>query len=99
MLFLNTLVNSAPTLEERVEIRADLMYTGLLEGIEQLKALTSDEAVGTSELSDEHYELDPGIRQGQEPEREETPHGRKGEQAEGGGRREEEEDVDDEEGP
>ncbi len=43
MLFINTLVNSAMDLEERIEIRADLIYTGILDAVERLKNQSVDD--------------------------------------------------------
>jgi hypothetical protein len=45
MLFINTVVVTAADLEERIEIRADLVYTGILEALENLKSHTLDERV------------------------------------------------------
>jgi Diaphanous FH3 Domain len=43
MLFINTLVNCAMDIEERVEIRADLIYTGMLDAVERLKNQSVDD--------------------------------------------------------
>jgi hypothetical protein len=43
ILFLNTVVNTATDLEERLEIRADLIYSGILPTVEKLKQLCFDE--------------------------------------------------------
>ena len=45
MFFLNTVVNSSVELEDRLEIRADLIYAGILPTIEKLKVLCFDELV------------------------------------------------------
>jgi len=47
MLFINTTVNTAVDMEERIEIRADLVYSGLLETIENLKRHTLEEQADT----------------------------------------------------
>ena len=57
MLFLNTVVNTASELEERLEIRADLIYSGMLRTVEKLKQTCFDElgtdAEGNKESSEE----------------------------------------------
>jgi hypothetical protein len=60
MLFINTLVNSAMDLEERIEIRADLIYTGILDAVERLKNQSVDDFAETGDeaLSDDRIELD-----------------------------------------
>ena len=45
LFFLNTVVNSSLALEDRLEIRADLIYAGVLPAIEALKLLCFDELV------------------------------------------------------
>lgn len=57
MLFVNTLVNSAPDVEQRVEMRGELVRAGVLEAIERLKQETL--AVSTAKgLADDAYELE-----------------------------------------
>ncbi|CAM9408804.1 unnamed protein product [Chrysoparadoxa australica] len=60
MLFINTLINSAMDLEERIEIRADFIYTGVLDAVERLKNQSVDDfaEVGDEALSDDRIELD-----------------------------------------
>eukprot|EP00752_Nemacystus_decipiens_P009913 g8845.t1 len=60
MLFINTLVNSAMDIEERIEIRADLIYTGILDAVERLKNQSVDVFMeqGDEALSDDRIELD-----------------------------------------
>eukprot|EP00602_Paraphysomonas_sp_CaronLab_P002468 CAMPEP_0185037280 /NCGR_PEP_ID=MMETSP1103-20130426/31445_1 /TAXON_ID=36769 /ORGANISM="Paraphysomonas bandaiensis, Strain Caron Lab Isolate" /LENGTH=549 /DNA_ID=CAMNT_0027575185 /DNA_START=91 /DNA_END=1737 /DNA_ORIENTATION=+ len=43
ILFLNTVVNTATDLEDRLEIRADMIYSGIIPTVEKLKALCFDE--------------------------------------------------------
>ena len=38
LLFLNTIINSSLEVEERIETRSDMIYAGLLEAFEKLKA-------------------------------------------------------------
>lgn len=45
LFFLNTVVNTSLALEDRLEIRADLIYAGVLPAIEALKLLCFDELV------------------------------------------------------
>jgi hypothetical protein len=45
LFFLNTVVNTSIVLEDRLEIRADLVYAGILPTIEKLKLLCFDELV------------------------------------------------------
>ncbi|CAN0126172.1 unnamed protein product, partial [Phaeothamnion confervicola] len=60
MLFINTLVNSAMDIEERIEIRADLIYTGILDAVERLKNQSVDDfaEAGDEALSEDRIELD-----------------------------------------
>ncbi|KAG5189667.1 hypothetical protein JKP88DRAFT_347642 [Tribonema minus] len=60
MLFINTLVNSAMDIEERIEIRADLVYTGILDAVERLKNQSVDDfaEAGDDALSEDRIELD-----------------------------------------
>ncbi|CAN0157950.1 unnamed protein product [Ectocarpus sp. 8 AP-2014] len=60
MLFINTLVNSAMDIEERIEIRADLIYTGILDAVERLKNQSTDVFMeeGDEALSEDRIELD-----------------------------------------
>jgi hypothetical protein len=45
LFFLNTVVNTSIVLEDRLEIRADLVYAGILPAVEKLKLLCFDELV------------------------------------------------------
>lgn len=56
ILFINTLINSASSLEERLLIRADLLYASILEHIDTLKQAPIVEDEGG--MSDERYELE-----------------------------------------
>lgn len=57
MLFINTMVNSSTCLEERMLIRADLLFAGMLEQIQTLKDAPLHEDQGSG-MSDERYELE-----------------------------------------
>lgn len=54
MLFVNTLVNCAPDIEQRVEIRAELLRAGVGDAIEKLKSSTFK----GGEMSEDSYDLD-----------------------------------------
>ncbi|KAJ8611740.1 hypothetical protein CTAYLR_009513 [Chrysophaeum taylorii] len=58
MLFVNTLVNSAPDVEQRVEIRGELVRAGALEAIDRLKQETLSLASSLQGLSEDAYELE-----------------------------------------
>lgn len=52
LFFLNTVVNTSIVLEDRLEIRADLVYAGILPTVEKLKLLCFDELV--QDVSDQY---------------------------------------------
>jgi hypothetical protein len=51
LLFLNTLINSSAELEARVEMRADMVYAGILDVFEKLK--DSTDGLENGEVSDD----------------------------------------------
>lgn len=64
MLFINTLINSAASLDERLLIRADLLYAGILEQVDGLKNAPIDHQGQEGGMSDERYELEVQIQVG-----------------------------------
>jgi len=60
MLFINTLINKAMDVEERVEIRADFIYCGILDAVELLKSQSIDDYAEHEDnaLSNDRIELD-----------------------------------------
>lgn len=62
MLFINTLINSAASLDERLLIRADLLYAGILEQVDGLKNAPIDYQGQEGGMSDERYELEVQIQ-------------------------------------
>ena len=46
MLFFNTALNTSNSLDERLEIRADLIYAGIVPVIESLRRQCEDEFLG-----------------------------------------------------
>ena len=58
MLFVNTLVNSAPDVDQRVEIRGELVRAGVLEAIAKLKDRTLALSSSVDGFSTDTYELE-----------------------------------------
>ncbi|KAJ1462998.1 formin homology 2 domain-containing protein [Pelagophyceae sp. CCMP2097] len=64
MLFVNTLVNSAPDVEQRIEVRGDLTRAGMLEAVAVLKErnLSALALAADGELDDDAYELEVQVQ-------------------------------------
>jgi hypothetical protein len=63
LLFLNTIINSSLEVEERIETRADMVYAGLLDCFEKLKAVEFNEEDEEDDLmDDERYEVEMQIQ-------------------------------------